>query len=554
MEGFHMSTTKELKNTTQNSNNSITKHSPDCDVNGNIRPPLLKVTLKRNGRPVRYSKRYIAFDSYYHILPRRERLTISYKPTTIQYHIDKYQKYETELINDMTKRDLLRKVLAYARKNHSFFRLNDDSRAFHLDTIYGNATLIPYLMTLTAPDIFLSANLIDGQSAAENKDLYKKACINALRIRESIKIDALIKSIEPHVMNLICKGKFKYSWDSGFLAKKIMNAKEKIEKETNAENRNKKIERELKQAENDFLQSHIKDTLADPDYNTNVEKLTKLAVIYRPNMFCYAAHYYKMHQTGYLNGFSESINMQSLMDSQIFYAGDRLPSSVECATDAYEMFAEDFINANLPPFSRGLSFHHLNAHTHSFDIHNMLSYPSFTPYMIDGIFTTNTLYKIISENCENLYSMYDGRKDEQEDLKEDLLNSLNDEEEQKQSSYDNPTFYEKNRHKYNLELTAINNSPDYILGNIEKWDLELINFIINKTAQTFSRQYNIHSCDGIIALTNNLDIELQEPQYNFITSFDIPKSFAQYPKREITKKSKEVIDYIYPLFDFEQES
>lgn len=197
-------------------------------------------------------------------------------------------------------------------------------------------------------------------------------------------------------------------------------------------------------------------------------------------------------------GFREEKNLVDFMNPIIIYKGSRQSTSLTCLANTYTIFCDILSKPEIRLFQKALCLRHFNKYTHMLTMNLMNNLDGYKAYMIDGIFTPYVLYKIIDHNKNKLLGVCTKKTKDKNEYKSECQK---------------------------LELTAIENNPDYILNNIEPRDLEFLNYLIDRTAKTIMRYY-IPKNDAakLQEFIGRVDSEFE----NFVSEIELP-AFIDMP-------------------------
>lgn len=203
------------------------------------------------------------------------------------------------------------------------------------------------------------------------------------------------------------------------------------------------------QIDSDDIEQIIENALkVESKHKTKCKLLRK----YRPNLIAYAVHYKALRENKtFTKTANNSKELVSFFNPKLFYAKSKELPALDALTPAYSAFLKAIEKQRLT-FYKVLCCHHFNKHTNLFYVHMMNELPEYKPYMIDGFLTAHTLFRIIKKNnAELLCSM-------------------------------------KN-HADSYELTAVFNSPNYIIGSMRSYDYEFLNYLIDRISKTIEAYY-----------------------------------------------------------------
>lgn len=476
-------------------NYDVDKHSDD--INPNIRNTIYKRQLRLAKTYDDFSKKrkYVSVakviknfkssQNHFVINRRKDNCTRLSAIELYNRMSKRYFNITKEELDKMTKRDLIKKALAFLTSEQYAFNLTDDSQSFQLYKFIDNGTIEPYLFSIVYPQTLFSVT--EDENFKDNFQIVST-------LMTAIKIDAFItvinNSATQYIKDIDKTNQLKNSnttWDWNW-DWNALNAKD-----------------------NNEIWEDLKSVLNVQSPNT----YKKIYNIYTPNILAYAFFYCKLHKGKTLKN-KENKNPSSFMKQQIFYTGGKRANSVNCLFETYSVFSKNFDSFfdNLYKdetkegeptgsdditstcFKKLLSLSEFNQKTHLFDINLMNDFPGYKPYIIDGLLTKLVLGKAIEYNRKKLLSMYLDK-------------------------------HPHSRPESRLALTSIENSPDNILSNLEQYDLEFLNFIINRTAATIKNYYEFKPEKQLLDLIKNIELYMDKFKINlnclsdYVTTTDL---------------------------------
>lgn len=391
-------------------------------------------------------------------------LVTRYPETVSGYHarskfkklVQGFEKKSHISVSDLSKQDLMFNVLNYTENHQAIIQLKDDCKQFLTYRFTFPDSVKLYLYKLFYPRVF--DFIIDDK---ENDIIFMSDYIKD-------NFDSIYKNVEMLCWTIV--------WDAITIAiERYFSYYISIE-----EKYSDKID------PNEDVQSILENIKNVHTYENENNNFYNLVIHLLPSVLFFVKHSSRLYKAKV-----RPHKLIKYLRGDAFYAGNRSDESLDALRKAYSDcryvlnnvfdFMEDIEKDNelshkgkIPkPFTRLLNLYYINERSGIYDLDIINGNSEFEPYRIDGILSKYLINKMIRENYEQLKNL---------DVKETEL----------------------------LELSSIQNNPNYIINNITSRDYELLDYIITRASETMNVYYLIkHKYTSTLELYKNKTIKLR---------------------------------------------